>query len=255
MIKAVNLNFSYGMVSVLQNINIQWNCGNFISIIGENGSGKSTLIKCLSGFLNVDHSNIELKGAPINSLSLAERSRIIAYVPQRASFEKTTIVYDFILSGRKPWFFWKEGKHDRDLVFEVMDKFSIRNIALKRMDELSGGERQKVVIAKAIVQETPVIFLDEPTNNLDIRFQIELMEILKKEVSVKNKLIIMAIHDINLAMRYTSEALILKDGKIISGGTIEDAINENSIKTAMNINNEIISHKGIKIMIPHVISR
>ncbi len=250
MIKVNDLSFSYGSRQVLSEISAHWEQGDLISLIGENGSGKSTLLKLLCGIFKSDEGQILIKGKELSSRNLKERSKLISYIPQSSSPDGGICVYDFILMGRKPWFGWQDSHRDRERVFQTMEQFSMEKMAMRKMGELSGGERQKVYIARALIQDTPIILLDEPTNNLDIRFQIELMEILSKESTTKGKLIIMAVHDINLALRYTDKVLMLKNGKIISKGSVHSALNEKAISSTMSISSEIIDHKGIKIMVP-----
>lgn len=250
MLHVNKLNFSYDSEPVLNQISLHWKPGELISIIGENGSGKSTLIKLLCGINKTKENCITINGVILNSISLKNRAKLISYIPQNSTIDCDIKVYDFILMGRKPWFQWRESAEDCKKVIRILERFNIETLALRKMGDLSGGERQKVHIARSLVQDTPIIILDEPTNNLDIRFQVELMKILKKECHDNNKLIAMAVHDINLALRYSSDVLLLKKGTIVSSGSVHTALNEQTIRSAMDINNEIIDHRGIKIMIP-----
>jgi iron complex transport system ATP-binding protein len=158
-------------------------------VLGENGSGKSTLLKCISGILRPERGIVELDDRGIHNLHLRERARRIAYTPQYIKTDNAEVVYDFILLGRKPWFSWKEGEADKAAVFEIMEKLSISHLAFRRMGELSGGERQKVILARTFAQGTDIIILDEPTNNLDLSFQMELFHFLLREVREQGKLI------------------------------------------------------------------
>ncbi len=154
--------------------------------------------------------------------------------------------------GRKPWFTWRETKNDEKKVFDILEQLNIEDLAFRPLGELSGGERQKVILARTFVQDTSIIILDEPTNNLDLFFQFELFTILKNFAEKSGKTIITAIHDINIALRFAHTATLLKAGSIVDSGSSEVILTEESIFRMMGINNKIVKIDNIRIMIPQI---
>ncbi|RKY70288.1 MAG: iron ABC transporter ATP-binding protein [Candidatus Latescibacterota bacterium] len=245
-----DIDFSYHENQVLFSVSGLIEPGCLTCVMGENGSGKSTLLKCLSGIFKPGRGDVMLGGSSLHNLGLKERARRIAYTPQYIKTDNAEVVYDFILLGRKPWFSWKEGDADKAAVFDVLEKLSISNLAFRRMGELSGGERQKVILARTFVQGTGVIILDEPTNNLDLSFQMELFHFLLRESRDNGKLIIIAVHDVNLVLRFGSYAILLKDGRVVSSGTVRETVNEESIRKTLNLRNRIVEIENIQVMVP-----
>jgi iron complex transport system ATP-binding protein len=243
------LSFSYKKTDVLNFVNAEFVSGGLNFVLGENGSGKSTMLKCLSGLLKVNSGDIVVDNINISGLSIKERSKLISYTPQNVNFDKYTLVYDFIMSGRKPWFSWRETPNDENFVYRIIAKLGIENFAMRKMGELSGGERQKVFIARALAQNARVMILDEPTNNLDIAFQIELFRLLSEEAEKTDRIIITAVHDINLALKYASFVTLLKNGEVIAGGNSADVITEKNILKMMNVECVITEVRGVNVMV------
>jgi len=246
----MDINFNYHENQVLFSVSGLVESGCLTCVMGANGSGKSTLLKCLSGILKPNRGHVMLGGSGLLNLGLKERARRIAYTPQYIKTDNAEVVYDFILLGRKPWFSWKEGEADKTAVFGILEKLSISPLAFRRMGELSGGERQKVILARTFVQGTDIIILDEPTNNLDLSFQMELFHFLLREALNNGKLIIVAVHDVNMALRFGSHAILLKDGRVVSSGTVQETVNEDSIMRTLNVKNRIVEIENTRVMVP-----
>ncbi len=223
-IRVDKLTFSYSKRKVLDEISMNLIKPGITGLIGENGSGKSTLMRCLCGLLPFEKQKIYYNGKDLHRISIRKRAEIFSYVPQRIMHNREMRVYDYLLLGRKPYFQWEAGAEDLEIVDSIIEDFSLMNLAFRRMGELSGGELQKIVIARSFTQDTPVVFLDEPTNNLDIRYQLELMHILQDRCRRSGTFILMAVHDLNLAYRYSDWLALMHDGKIFYVGSPEDVL-------------------------------
>lgn len=231
-----NLSFAYDGSNVLDNINFDVASGCFLSILGPNGSGKSTLINLISKVLKNYKGEIIVKDRSIENLNSKEMAKLVAVVPQYSNAGFNFLVGELVLMGRFPYVsrFGREKKQDFDIVEDVMEKTKTLPLYKKRFNELSGGEKQRVVIAQALVQDTPIILLDEPTSHLDINFQIEIMDLFYKLNTDEGKTIIGVFHDINLAANYSKKAILLKNGMVFGYGEINDTITKENIKKVFN---------------------
>ena len=231
-----NLSFAYDGSNVLDNINFDVASGCFLSILGPNGSGKSTLINLISKVLKNYKGEIIVKDRSIENLNSKEIAKLVAVVPQYSNAGFNFLVGELVLMGRFPYVsrFGREKKQDFDIVEDVMEKTKTLPLYKKRFNELSGGEKQRVIIAQALVQDTPIILLDEPTSHLDINFQIEIMDLFYKLNTDEGKTIIGVFHDINLAANYSKKAILLKNGMVFGYGEINDTITKENIKKVFN---------------------
>lgn len=243
-----NIVFSYKDMEVLNGINFTVEKGDFVSILGINGSGKSTLLKCINKILNYETGSILLNGVDIKSMDNLELAQKIAYVPQKLPVERST-VFDTILLGRRPYITWNVSKRDIKLTENIMNLLNIESYALRYINNLSGGELQKVVLARALVQAPEILLLDEPTSDLDLKNQYNVMNLLKTIAKDKKITPIIVLHDINLALRYSNKFILLKNGKVFSCGG-KDTISSNSIKEVYGIDAYVKDFNGIKTVIP-----
>ncbi|MBU4293703.1 MAG: ABC transporter ATP-binding protein [Actinobacteria bacterium] len=231
-----NLSFAYDGSNVLDNINFDVASGCFLSILGPNGSGKSTLINLISKVLKNYKGEIIVKDRSLQNLNSKEIAKLVAVVPQYSNAGFNFLVGELVLMGRFPYVsrFGREKKQDFDIVEAVMEKTKTLPLYKRRFNELSGGEKQRVIIAQALVQDTPIILLDEPTSHLDINFQIEIMDLFYKLNTDEGKTIIGIFHDINLAANYSKKAILLKNGMVFGYGEINDTITKENIKKVFN---------------------
>ncbi len=213
-----SLTFSYSNHKILDDVNLAVEHSEILSLVGPNGSGKTTLIKCIDRILKAEGS-IFLDGRDINSMSGPEIARTIGYVPQSSSSPFSTTVFDIVLMGRKPHISWKVGDSDLDKVSEILELLHLEDLSMRDFSQLSGGQRQKVLIARALAQEPAILLLDEPTSNLDIKHQLEVMEAVSRLVKEKKISAVMAIHDLNLAGRFSDRLAMIVKGKIHALGT------------------------------------
>lgn len=214
MLKISNIYFGYDDEPVLKDLSFKIESKDFIGIIGPNGVGKSTLIKCLSGFLTQDKGSILLNGKPLQNYTKLGLARYVSLVAQQSYYEFDFKVRQIILMGRYPYLkFWQSyTREDREKVTAILDELNITHIAERNLSELSGGEYQLVMIARALVQETDILLFDEPASHLDIHHQIRIFSILKKMNTQQNKTIIAVSHNINLAAEYCDKILVMKNG-------------------------------------------
>lgn len=243
-----NLAFSYGKKEVLKKIDHSFKEGTFTAILGVNGSGKSTMIKIVNGLLTPKQGNIKLHDKDLMDYRLAELSKKIAYVPQGQNNYFPTTVFDTVLTGRMPHMTWAPNDDDNVIVEEVLKSLNLLHLALRDISQLSGGQRQKVFIARALAQKTNIIILDEPTSNLDMKHQKEVMHLLNK-LTHEGYTIIMALHDLNVAIQYCTDYLFLKSGYVRAAGD-ESIITEELISDVYDLDVQLINVNDRLVMIP-----
>ncbi|WP_206812203.1 ABC transporter ATP-binding protein [Paradesulfitobacterium ferrireducens] len=223
------LGFRYGISKVLEDVSFAVARGEFLAVLGNNGAGKSTLLKSLNRIIRPEKGKILLETADLFKLSRTEIARHLAYVSQRYESSRLT-VFDAVLLGRKPYIQWEASAHDLSLVQEVLERLGLEPFALRYLDEMSGGELQKVIIARALAQEPDVLLLDEPTSNLDLKNQIEVLRAVKETAQERDLAVIAVMHDLNLALRFANRFLLLKDKKVLAVGGMEVMTEENIAK-------------------------
>ena len=227
MILSVNeIEFKYGCRTILENVGFTVQKGEFLSILGNNGAGKSTLLKTLNKILSPKKGSILLEGQEVSKLSRLAIALKMAYVAQNYESNRQT-VFDAVLLGRKPHIKWEAKASDLALVQGILVKTGLGEFALRYLDELSGGELQKVVIARALAQEPEVLLLDEPTSNLDLKNQMEVLKTIRTAAKEKNIAVIAVMHDLNLALRFSDKFVLLQDTKVFVAGGPEVMTAEN----------------------------
>jgi len=247
------LTFGYNGSSILEGLDLVIEDCEVLGLVGPNGSGKTTLIKCIDRILKPKGS-ILLDERDLQTMSRQEIARCIGYVPQSSSTLLATTVFDTILMGRRPHMSWRVTPADIDKVSEVIELLHLDDLAMKDFGDLSGGQKQKVLIARALCQEPSVLLLDEPTSNLDMYHQLEVMEIISclvKKSGFKNKVsAVMAIHDLNLAARFVDKLAILKGGRIYAAGTPSDLINAENIRTVYGVEAVVMKNLDRPYIVP-----
>jgi len=235
---AKNIHFGHSLGPEFTDLSLELEKGTLTSLLGPNGSGKSTLIRALSGIIPLKQGSLSFEGQSLNELSRNEFAKKIAYVPQ-INQNAPVQVFQAILMGRTPYMRFMPSKNDKKIVEMVMDKFSISDWKDRFISELSGGERQKVFLAKALAQTTPIIILDEPASSLDVRYQLELYDLLRELCAQEQKIILVAEHDLNLATRFSDTLYVMHQKKFIAKGKPCDAINTELLKEVYEIHAEI----------------
>lgn len=226
-----NLWSGYKRKNILTGINFLVKRGEFWGLIGPNGSGKTTLIKSITKILPARRGNIFYDKKNITEIPAKQLAQKIAVVPQVSVFHFSFTVEDFVLLGRIPYLprFYLEGKNDYLIAEEAMQLTETISFRQRRMNELSEGEKQRVVIARSLAQKPTLLLLDEPAAHLDIRHQLDVFNLLKRLNREKGITIILVSHDLNLASQYTSQLILLHQGKIFARGSPQEIINEENI--------------------------
>ncbi len=249
MILDVNeIKFSYPGRNVLQNIGFSLQKGDCVAILGTNGTGKSTLLKCLDRILKPQGGTVTIEGRDFSRITDKELAQEIGYVAQNQPMARCT-VFDSVLLGRKPYIRWNTTEEDIDIVNETLDSLGLAPYAMRYTDELSGGELQKVVIARALAQEPAVLLLDEPTSNLDMKNQLDTIHVIKEIVKTKEISVVVTMHDLNLAMRFANKFLLLKGGEVFAAGG-EEIITQENIQEVYGV--DVVIHQlcGYPIVVP-----
>ncbi|MEA1906926.1 MAG: ABC transporter ATP-binding protein [Euryarchaeota archaeon] len=234
-LKVKNVEFGYNSTLVLEGISMDLDSSEIIGIVGPNGAGKSTLIRCIDRILTPGGGTILLDENDISNMTRMEIAKRMGYVPQTTTRVFPATVFDTVLMGRRPHLGWKSSEEDVDKVLEILELLGIMEFAMRDFNEISGGQQQKVLIARALAQEADILLLDEPTSNLDIRHQLEVMEIMTNIVHRKKLSAVMAIHDLNLAARYTTRILMMNGGRIFAAGNPESVLTTENIRRAYGV--------------------
>ena len=237
MIKVNNLKVGYENRVIIEDLSLEVKKGEVISIIGPNGSGKSTLLKSISRFIKKDNGEIYIVDKLLDSMKNNDISKVISMLSQQNSSPNDITVKELIYYGRTPHKKWYEqrNKEDEEIVNWAIKNTGLENYKNRKVAMLSGGERQRVWLAMSLAQKTEVLFLDEPTTYLDMCHQLELMELVREINSKFNMTIIMVLHDLNQAARYSDRVIIMKSGKVVADGRPEEVIVKEIIHEVYNV--------------------
>ena len=237
-IKAENINITLEKNNILKGINIEVDNKEVVGIIGPNGSGKSTFLKCIYRVLKPSDGAILLDKVDIKDMTVKESSKRLAVLSQHNNYNFDFTVKDIVLMGRSPHkkFMERDNKEDYDIVNDALKKVEMLEFKDRCFQSLSGGEQQRVILARALAQQPQCLILDEPTNHLDIKYQLQLMRIVKN----LNIEVIAAIHDLNIAAMYCDKIYVLKDGEIIKYGNPKEVLTQKLIKEVYEVDAEVI---------------
>lgn len=233
------LSFSYGSRAVLRRINLEISPGGVSVILGPNAVGKSTLLKCIAGLLN-PQGQILLDGKDVEQYTPGERARLLGYVSQESFSRAVLTVFEVVLLGRLHSLRWRVSDEDRELVWATLAEMNLRHLATRRLNELSGGQKQLVAIAQALVREPEVLLLDEPTSSLDLQHQLEVLELIRRLASARKIATLISLHDLGLAARFADELIVLRDGAVHSQGAPESVLTPALIRMTYQV------HAGVR---------
>ena len=250
MLNVENVSFSYGknMGLVLDHVSFRLENGLCMAILGNNGAGKSTLIKCIDRILRPQTGKVTVDGRAVASMPRRELAQHIAYVSQNASAVDMT-VFDAVMLGRKPYIKWDVREEDRRITGEILRQMNLEEYLLRNVSELSGGEAQKVMLARALAQDPQVLLLDEPTSSLDPRNQHQVMQLVRKIAQEHQICVITVLHDLNLAVRYCDRFLFLKDSRVFAVGG-QEIVTPETIENVYGMRAQIVDCQGIPVIVP-----
>lgn len=236
MIKIENVSAGYLNRAVLKNVSCSIDKKDFFGIIGKNGAGKSTLLKILCNLIKPYSGNVFINDENINSFSKKEFARTISFLPQYVDTSLSFTVFEFIMFGRYPYMniFKIPSRTDYIVAEKVMDFLQIATFAKRNINELSDGEKQIVLIAQVLVQETDIVVFDEPTSHLDIGGQNDILEILRDLSEKYNKTVILTLHDLNAAGEFCNKLVLMENGSVCRQGTTEEVLNYKDIERVYN---------------------
>jgi iron complex transport system ATP-binding protein len=253
-IRIKKLDWHYGENKVLDDINLNLNNCGFYGIIGPNGSGKTTLLKNISRSLTTKKGTVFFDDRDITEYSNKELAKKISYVPQNTNVEFEFSVMDIVLMGRSPYIrrFHTENAYDISIAKRAMEITNTWHLKEKNISMISGGERQRAIIARALAQQTNIMLLDEPVSQLDIQHQIEILDILKKLTEEKKLTVIMSLHDLNLAAQYCDKLILMDKGRVFKEGTPSEIVEEENIQKVYGMKVCIMKnpHTGKPHLIP-----
>ncbi len=247
-LKVNDLAFHYKSDETLNNVNFSIHPGETTVILGPNGVGKTTLLKCLNSILTPQIGDIFVKEKNIRQMDIKQIAKEISYVAQKNETARIT-AFDAILLGRHPHIRYKTSPDDLKKVDAVIKKLNLSHLCLKYLDQMSGGELQKVSIARALVQQTDLLLLDEPTSNLDLKNQTDILSLIRHIVKEHHIAAVMTMHDLNTALRYADQYLFLKDKTIYGAGKINE-ISSKMIEDVYQVRVEIFYHNGFPVVVP-----
>lgn len=249
MLKIEHLVVSYSSRRILHDISLDVQSGEILALIGPNGAGKSTLIRAVSGVIPVQSGAVRTNGDDFGMLAPMQRARYLAVVPQAVSLPPAFTVWETVLMGRTPYlgFLGQASLSDEEIARRALERVHALDLMERRVGELSGGEQQRVLLARALCQSTPILLLDEPTAHLDLQYQVSLLELVR-ELSHDDKLAVMiALHDLNLAARYADQVALMVAGKIQAIGSPRQVLTAELISEAYCWPVQVVEHPFLEV--------
>lgn len=244
-----DLRFGYSASrEVVKGVSFSAEEGECIAVLGINGVGKTTMLKCINRIIRPTSGEIFVDGKSIQSMDGNTLAQQIGYVPQGCEFADGS-VFDTVLLGRKPFIKWDVTQRDLEIVQNVLHTMSLEEYANRNVNALSGGEKQKISIARALAQQTPILLFDEPTSNLDIKNQLDVLDITKRVVREQNLTAIVIIHDLNLALRFADRFLVMKDGCVYAFGD-QSVVNTKTISEVYGVQADVVKYGEHHVVIP-----
>lgn len=242
------MGFAYPGRPVLQDISFTVQSGEFVALLGTNGAGKTSLLKCINRILTPQSGGIWLEDQSVMAMRRRDLAQKMAYVDQQRLGNHST-VFDAVLMGRKPYIQWEATREDFEVVCRVLDTMNLTEYSLRNLDELSGGELQKVFIARALAQQPEVLLMDEPTTSLDLRNQIDVLKMARKICHNEEIAVVAAMHDINQALRFADRFIFLKCGQIFEAGG-KEIVTPEILYAIYEIDVVVEEINGNKVVIP-----
>jgi cobalamin transport system ATP-binding protein len=254
MLDLQSLKVSYNGNPILHDVTLKISSGDILAVIGPNGAGKTTLIRAISGVTPLMDGKIWVDGIDLAGLPPMQRARYLSVVPQARMLPVAFSVYQSVLLGRTPYLDWlgRTGKSDDLIVERVLEQTQLTSLARRPVGELSGGEQQRVLLARALAQDTPILLLDEPTTHLDLEYQSSFLNLLRDLTLQKNLTVLIVLHDLNLAGLYADRLALLVDGRIHRSGKPAEVLTSQNLSSVYHVPVNVVAHPeyGTPLVLP-----
>lgn len=251
---ASSVTVGYGQRTIIRDLSATFPAGKITTIVGPNGCGKSTLLRAMSGLLNLDTGTVSVDGQNISDMKRKDVARILGVLPQSPVAPEGLLVSDLVARGRHPHQAWfrQWSSTDEDAVFEALKQTGSADLASRTLDELSGGQRQRVWISMVLAQNTDILFLDEPTTYLDLATSVDILELVDSLRQKLGRTVVMVLHDLNLAVRYSDYLVVMKDGQVIASGAPAEIITAELLQDAFDLRARVIEdpETGDPLIVP-----
>ena len=244
-LKVENLDFKYPTKQILYDVSVTFDKPELVCILGPNGVGKTTIAKTLNKLYIPSAGNVYIDGENVADMSRLDIAKKIAYVPNSVSSAFSMKVLESILLGRAPVSGYSTTEKDIEMVEKVVTLLDLDELCERDISQLSAGQAQRVTIARGLVQDPKVLILDEPTSNLDVRYQMEIMRFLKDYAKEKQIIIIMVCHDLNITAAYADRVILMHQGRIFADGNVQDVLTEENMKTVYRIDTKVVQIDGL----------
>lgn len=229
--------FGYDGSRVLDGVTLEVERGTFLGVLGPNGSGKTTLLRCITQYLKPETGTVHIDGRDASGMKRRDIAQMVGVVPQYAAPEFSFTVLEIVLMGRSPYTgrFARESKEDLDSVKSAMEICGVSHLAQRMVNELSGGQHQRVLLARTLAQKPTVLLLDEPTRNLDANHRLEILQLLKHLTVTRGYVTLLVSHDLNLAARFCDRLVILREGRVFAAGALEEVLTAKTIEEVFQV--------------------
>ncbi len=253
-VDASSVTVGYGQRTIIRDLSATFPAGKVTTIVGPNGCGKSTLLRAMSGLLNLDTGTVSVDGQNISDMKRKDVARILGMLPQSPVAPEGLLVSDLVARGRHPHQAWfrQWSSTDEDAVFEALKQTGSADLASRTLDELSGGQRQRVWISMVLAQNTDILFLDEPTTYLDLATSVDILELVDSLRQELGRTVVMVLHDLNLAVRYSDYLVVMKEGQVIASGAPAEIITAELLQDAFDLRARVIEdpETGDPLIVP-----
>jgi iron complex transport system ATP-binding protein len=249
MLKIKSLSVDYGTRRILHEISLDVQSGEVLALIGPNGAGKSTLIRAVSGVIPIASGQVRTNGDNFATLSALKRARYVATVPQAVAMPPAYTVWETVLFGRTPYlgFLGQPSQNDEEIARQALARVSALPLVDRRVGELSGGEQQRILLARALCQSTPILLLDEPTAHLDLQYQVSLLELVHELAHKDHLAVLVALHDLNLAAHYADRVALMVAGAMKAMGKPKEVLQSKLIEDAYCLPVQVVKHPFLDI--------